>query len=423
MQTYHIITFGCQMNRSDSERAAAVFERLGYRLADSAERADIVAVNACSVRQTAINRIWGFLKKFENERNEKKMTTILTGCVLPEDRKRLSKNFDFVFNIKNLNELEMFLSGRNLYISKNYFDILPKYDNYFQSNVPIMSGCDNYCSYCAVPYVRGGESSRKIKEILAEINESAKNGCKEITLLGQNVNSFSPEDAESFSEQNPFNHAFAKLLWEVNQTVGIERILFVAAHPKDMNDEVIAAMALPKMANYLHLALQSGDNEILNAMNRKYTVEDYENIILKLGKIKPNIAIGTDIIVGFPGETREQFENTLKFYEKIKFDIAFLAMYSPRRGTVAAKLKDDVSRDEKKRRWHELQDLMEKITLKKNQKYLGTEVSVLIDKAEKDFAEGNSREMKRVRIYNSNCKKGDIVNVKIKEALTWILIV
>lgn len=423
MAKYHIITFGCQMNKSDSERIAAVFEHLNYSAVSAPQNADFVIINACSVRQTAIDRIWGLLEQFTAEKKNRKLVTILTGCILAEDKVKLREKFDFVFNIKDLAALEKFLHEKNVYTSANYFEILPKYKNNYQAFVPIMTGCNNFCSYCAVPYVRGREESRTVREILAEIKKLADSGCREVTLLGQNVNSFSPSDAGSFSKNNPFTHSFAKLLWEVNQINGLERIMFIAAHPKDMDNQVIEALALPRMMNYLHLALQSGDNEILKAMNRKYTVEDYFKIIKKVRAVRPGIAVGTDLIVGFPGETREQFENTLNIYKKIGFDIAYPAMYSPRSGTKAAELADDVSREEKKRRWHKVQDLMERTTLAMNQKYTGQEVSVLIDTVKGDWCEGNSREMKRVRIYHQPHHVGEIVKVAVKEAKMWILVV
>jgi len=409
------------MNKSDSERVSAVFEHLNYTAVSTPEEADFIVINACSVRQTAIDRIWGLLEQFGAMKKERKLMTILTGCVLEQDKARLQERFDFVFNIKNLAELETFLHEKNEYTKENYFETLPKYADNYRAFVPIMTGCNNFCSYCAVPYARGREQSRTVLEILDELKKLSVSGCKEITLLGQNVNSFKPTDVENFSKENPFAHIFAKLLWEVNQIDGLERIMFTAAHPKDMHEEVIEALALPRMMNYLHLALQSGDNEILDKMNRKYTAEDYLKIIEKVRKIKPEIAIGTDLIVGFPGETREQFENTLNIYKKIRFDIAYPAMYSPRSGTRAAELADDISCEEKKKRWHEVQDLMERTTLEINQKYNGQEVSVLIDTVKDNWCEGNSREMKRVRIYNQNYKVGEIVSVRVREAKMWIL--
>ncbi|MFH0779507.1 MAG: tRNA (N6-isopentenyl adenosine(37)-C2)-methylthiotransferase MiaB [Parcubacteria group bacterium] len=443
MPSYFIITFGCQMNKSDSERIAAVFESLGFAQARTAESADFVVVNACAVRQTAVDRAWGLVrnKKTRKQKNKKlkkqkikNQKFILTGCILDKDKVKFEKKFDFIFNIKELGKLAGFLRGNAESEFADYFAIKPKITNKFQAFVPIMTGCDNYCSYCVVPYVRGREASRPVKDVLNEIKRLVKAGGKEILILGQNVNSYNPNDehiprrssGRVFCSDNPFKNKFAKLLWEANQIDGINRIIFAASHPKDMNHDIISALALPKMMNYLHLALQSGDDEVLAKMNRQYTTDDYYAIIKKVRKIKPEIAIGTDLIVGFPGETKRQFENTLKFYDKIKFDIAFISKYSPRAGTASAKMEDEVPQAEKQRRWREVQNLMEKMVLKLNRKYVGKTMEVLIDGIfkEKDgriYSEGNSREMKRVRIY-SKLKAGDIVNVEIIEAKEWILI-
>jgi tRNA-2-methylthio-N6-dimethylallyladenosine synthase len=416
---YYIITFGCQMNKSDSERMASVFEKSGYAPASSESEADIIVVNSCSVRQAAIDRIWGLASKYEILKEGKNFKTMLTGCVLESDKSRLREKFDFVFNIKELVELERYLSRNISDEYDSYFKVRPKYSNSLQALIPIMSGCNNYCSYCAVPYVRGAEESRSIFEILKEAKDFVLSGGKEIMLLGQNVNSYCPNDLEICDSKNPFSQPFAKLLWELNQLEDLRKIHFTSAHPKDMHDDVINALGLPRMANYLHLALQSGDDDILRKMNRKYTAEKYARIIEKVRKVRPDIAVGTDIIVGFPGETIEQFQNTLNFYEMIQFDIAFLAMYSPRVGTAAAAMEDDVTRIEKKRRWHALQDLMEKITFAKNQKYVGKTVEVLIDKVTPDFCEGNSSEMKRVRFFAKSEEK--IVKVKVLKAMEWLL--
>ena len=408
---------------SDSERVAAVFEHLNYSAASQADEADVVVINACSVRQTAIARIWGLTRDLNKRRKESGLKLILTGCVLPEDRAKLAERFDLIFEIKKLGELEKFLHQTQDFVGENYFNVLGKADSPFSRFVPIMTGCDNYCSYCAVPYVRGREQSRPVKDVLAEIKALVRVGAKEICLLGQNVNSYDPPDKESFSAANPFKHDFAKLLWEVNRLDGVWRINFSASHPKDVSAEMIEALKLPKQLNYLHLAIQSGDDDVLRDMNRKYTAADFEKLIQRIRIARPDIAIGTDIIVGFPGETREQFEHTLRLYERVRFDIAYLAMYSPRAGTAAAKLVDDVPHEEKKRRWHELQELMEKIVLEKNQKYVGQEVELLVDKVEKAFVEGNSREMKRVRVVGAaDLKLGDIVRVNVNEAKRWILI-
>lgn len=415
---YQIITFGCQMNHSDSQRIGSVLDNLGLQPAQNKDQADVVVINACSVRQTAIDRIWGLVN---NLSKRPEVIKILTGCLLPKDRQEFKKHFDLVFDINNIEQLQKYFSLKKLNY-KNYFDLLPNYDSSFSALVPIMTGCNNFCSYCAVPYVRGREISRPVSQILAEVRKLASKNYLQITLLGQNVNSYQPQDIKNFSQQNPFTHNFAKLLWEINQIPEIKRIHFTSSHPKDMFDEVIKALKLPKMVNYLHLALQSGDDEILQKMNRKYSVKDYLQIIKKVRKIKPDIAIGTDLIVGFPGETEKQFKNTLKIYKKINFDIAYIAMYSPREKTAAANLDDNISHLEKKKRWHILQDLMEKITLKKNKKYIGKKISVLVDNFEKGYCQGNSLEQKKVRFASDKDLTGQMVDVKITQAKEWLLL-
>ncbi len=417
---YHIITFGCQMNKADSERVAAVLTCAGYSFTAESTKADIIVINACSVRQTAIDRIWGMIKNYQDKREAGKLKTILTGCLLPQDKEKLETKFDFVFNIKNLSELEDYLGIKNE-STEDYLDFVPQYSNAYQASIPIMTGCNNFCSYCAVPYARGREVSRSVKSILSEIKALVKNGYHDVTLLGQNVNSFLPMDKKSFSRANPFTQPFAKLLWEINQIDGIERIWFMSAHPKDMCDDVIQALGLPKMLNYLHLAMQSGDNTVLKRMNRQYTIAQYKKIIKQVRTVRPNIALGTDIIVGFPGETKEQFENTLKAYKELDFDISFHSKYSPRKGTVSATFVDDVSREEKVQRWQKIQALMEKQTLRKNKTYKNQTVSVLVDKFYKGYNEGNSREMKRVRFKSPKSYLGKIVEVKINKPMAWML--
>ncbi|OGF42606.1 tRNA (N6-isopentenyl adenosine(37)-C2)-methylthiotransferase MiaB [Candidatus Falkowbacteria bacterium RIFOXYD2_FULL_39_16] len=417
---YYIITHGCQMNKSDSERVATVLREIGYRPALKESEADLVVVVACSVRQAAVDRIYGKARALAKLKiTNPYFVSVLTGCVLPRDKRKLAEKFDYVFSIDKISDLKSEIL--NLKSNENdYFKIKASHSNDFSAFVPIMTGCNNFCSYCAVPYVRGREESRGVKDILREIKGLAKTGYSEVILLGQNVNTYNPKDVKSFSKNNPYKDYFAALLWEINQIKGIERIFFTAPHPKDMSDEVISALALPKMLNYLHLPVQSGDDEILKKMNRNYTASDYLKLVKKIKKIRPNISLGTDIIVGFPGETKKQFQNTVELYKKADFDISYHAMYSPRVGTVAAKMKDNVSRQEKKRRWNVLQKLMEKNTFKKNQIYLGNIVSVLVDGYEKGCYVGNSREMKRVR-FKGDGVIGKMFNIKIEKAHTWIL--
>ncbi|MFH0988361.1 MAG: MiaB/RimO family radical SAM methylthiotransferase [Parcubacteria group bacterium] len=369
---YHIITFGCQMNESDSERIAAVFERLGYKSTDKPETAGVVVINACSVRQKAVDKIWGMVgslkKRSAGQYSVRKSTSqqlnqcnrinapilVLTGCVLPADRNRFGRKVDLIFKANELKKLEGFLKAKRKVdgpiVQGMGLPIKPKNKTAY---VPIMNGCNNFCSYCVVPYVRGRETSRKVQDILRDVKRAVKSGQGDITLLGQNVNSYNPAEQKKCSS-NPFKNKFASLLYEINQMKGVDRVSFLTSHPKDMNDEIIKALVLPKMSNYLHLALQSGDDVILKKMNRGYTAADYVGIIKKVRLIRPDMEIGTDILVGFPGETKKQFENTVKLCKKIRFNVVFLAMYSERKGTAAAKMKDDIPIEEKKRRWKEL---------------------------------------------------------------------
>jgi len=431
---YFIITYGCQMNKSDSERVAAVLQKIGYRPARSESQADLIVLVACSVRQAAVDRIYGMTKHFEEWKKKRPVITVLTGCVARTDKKKLKNRFDLILGIdewakitnyklqvtNQIQNLKSKIQNQECALDNDYFHIQPRYAEKFRAFVPIMTGCNNFCSYCVVPYVRGREVSRDVIDVLDEVKKLAKKGCLEITLLGQNVNAYKPKDSH-FKKECPYKHPFAALLWEINQIPGLERIHFTAPHPRDMTDEVIDALTLPKMVNYLHLPVQAGDDEVLKRMNRSYTAADYLKLVKKIRKKKPGIAIGTDIIVGFPGETKKQFENTVKLYKKADFDIAYLAMYSPREGTEAAKLKDDVPREEKKRRWNVLQNLMKKITLEKNQKYIGKIVSVLVDEHKNGQCVGNSREMKRVRFPGKKNMVGKIFDVKIKRAFEWIL--
>lgn len=409
------------MNKSDSERVATVLEKMGYEAVHEAAGTDLIVVVACSVRQAAVDRIYGQARIFAKmKRNKPGLFTVLTGCLLRSDKKKFLGKFDAVLDIKQITNIKEFQAECQNF-NTHYFKIEPRYSTQYSAFVPIMTGCNNFCSYCAVPYVRGREASRDISEVLAEVKNLAKKGCLEITFLGQNVNAYRPADTKNFSKKNPYKHPFAALLWEANRISGIKRIHFTAPHPRDMKDEVIDSLALPKMVNYLHLPLQAGDDKILKKMNRSYTAVDYLKLVKKIRKKKPGIALGTDIIVGFPGETKKAFQNTVELYKKANFDIAYLAVYSPRQGTAAAKMKDDVPRAEKKRRWRVLQDLMEKIVLEKNQKYVGKNVSVLVDKYKDGKCIGNSREMKMVRFPGKKNMVGKILNVKVVKAFEWIL--
>lgn len=354
---YYLKTYGCQMNVSDSERITSVLESLNFKEVPEKKKADLVIINVCSVRQSAIDRVYGLIRNLA-KLNKK---IILTGCILPIDKKKLKDKVDLIFEIKDLPKLpdkltKIFRLNRfsGISFSKFYLTIAPKHQSFSYAYVPISTGCDNFCSYCVVPYTRGKENYRPAKEIISEVKKLIKRGYKEIILLGQNVNSY-----YSFIKIKKIN--FPKLLKILNDIPGNFYLQFLTSHPKDVSNELIETIAkCDKIRKSLHLPIQSGDNEILKKMNRGYTKEKYKELVGKIRKKIPNISISTDIIVGFPEETKKQFENTVKLCKEIKFDKAYIAQYSSRFGTAASRLKDNVSLKEKKQRWKILDDLINK---------------------------------------------------------------
>lgn len=352
---------------------------MGYVLGTQKE-ADVIIIIACSVRQKAVDRVWGKLRYWKRINSKAKI--ILTGCVLDQDKKRILEKVDCIIDSKKIDkELPKQLSAFNYQLSvlkgqTNQKRLKAESCKLKTSFVPIMFGCNNFCSYCAVPYTRGREVSRPQKEIIAEINELVKNGAKHITLLGQNVNSY---QLKSKNAKVKTKSDFVILLKGIEKIDGVEKISFLTSHPKDMSNELIEWINnSPKFSGELHLPMQSGDNEILRKMNRNYTVEHYLKIIKKLSafshqlsarscNLKANppaggrkLYLSTDVIVGFPDETEEQFKNTYKICKQIGFDKAYISQFSPRAGTPAAKMPDSVSPTEKKRRWEKLNNLINK---------------------------------------------------------------
>lgn len=442
---YHIITFGCQMNKNDSERMESILCNMGLDSVGTPEDADVIIMNSCSVRDSAEDRIFGGARNFAKlKKNKPNLIVVVTGCMPGRDKdKKLFEKLqkvDLYFPTADMVKLPDMLCKlnpdfRKINLDSEYLKITPKYKNNYQAFIPIQTGCDHFCTYCAVPYARGREKNRPLKDILEEIKKLAKNGCKEITLLGEIVNHYTAPrlpclarpggqvDPEFFSEDNPYKkNDFAKLLWEVNQIDGIERIHWTGPHPIYMDDEVIDALTLPKQINFLHLPVQSGSTEVLRKMNRKHDRGFFIDLIKKIKSKKPDISIGTDIIVGFCGETLKEFQDTVDMYRECDFDISYPAKYSTRSGTVADKaFKDDVSVEEKKRRWFVLQDLMEEITYKKNQEFIGKTVSVLVERCKDGICAGNSSEMRLTHFPGDESFIGQIVEVKIKKADTWLL--
>lgn len=411
VKRYHLIVFGCQMNIADAERVASVVESAGYEKTDEMATADLILVVMCSIRQSAVDRIHYLAQKFEILKKEnKKLKTVLTGCILEKDKKVFIDGFDIVLDISDIRRIPKLLGvEKKVNKIKDYLDIAPKSFNKFSANVPIMTGCNNFCSYCVVPYVRQREVSRSVKDIIKEVKNHIKNGAKEIWLLGQNVNSYKP--------------SFPKLLKEVNKIPSDFWIRFTSSHPKDFSDELIKAMAsCKKVTPYINLPVQSGDDKILKAMNRHYTITEYKKKILKLRKAIPNIALSTDIILGFPGETKQQFNNTVKLFREIKYDLAYINKYSPRSGTSAFKLKDNVSVEEKKRREKVLTDVLKQTALAGSKKMIGKETIVLInEKTKNGIYFGKNEHYKTVKVQSDKNIIGQLVRVKITAVAPFTL--
>jgi len=445
------------MNKSDSERIATILEKIGYKSASRENEADLILINMCSVRQSAVDRVYGLIQKLKNLKTKKPgLKTILTGCILKEDKRKFKKGFDLILNIKNLPKWPNLLvpnsHDRALY-ELEYLNIQPKYQTNFRAFVPIMTGCNNFCSFCVVPYTRGREVSRPAKDILCEvknlierganpIRNAISNGAREIWLLGQNVNSYQSIGKNSSAAASAKADKIVKfhdLLKMINEIPGNFWIRFTSPHPKDFSDELINTMAkCQRVTPYLNLPVQSGDDEILKKMNRPYTVNQYKDLVKKIRDkfaliregLERGVAISTDIIVGFPGETKKQFENTVKLFKEIKFDMAYIAEYSPRPGTAAEKLKDDVPKKEKERRYKILTEVLKETALENNKKFVGKEIEVLIERQgirnKKQVYFGKTRTYKTVKIqldpkpYTLNANLiGNFVKVKIIDALPW----
>ncbi|MEZ0535823.1 tRNA (N6-isopentenyl adenosine(37)-C2)-methylthiotransferase MiaB [Caldicellulosiruptoraceae bacterium PP1] len=430
---YHIITYGCQMNVHDSEKLAGMLNSMAYEETDNINEANLVIFNTCAVREHAESRVYGNigpLKKYKEKKDE--FIIAVCGCMPQQSgvAEKIAKLFpfiDIIFGTKNLYRFPEMLY--NAFISnKTIIDVRDDEDVVVEgvpvarkegvsAFVNIIYGCNNYCTYCIVPYVRGRERSRKSDEIIFEIENLAQSGVKEVTLLGQNVNSYGKDLDENIS--------FAKLLSMVNDINGIERIRFVTSHPKDLSDELIDAMAnLDKVCEHIHLPIQSGSSRILKEMNRKYTKEDYLKLIEKLKYKVKDIAITTDIIVGFPGEEEEDFQETLDVVKKVQFDSAFTFIYSKRKGTKAAELENQVPDDIKHNRFNRLLDVVEDIALNKNKKLIGKTFEVLVDGYSKknNLLTGRTRTNKLVNLKGSTDLMYKNVNVYITDATQhWLL--
>ena len=430
-QKYFLRTYGCQMNVHDGEEIAARLETLGFTPTEKLEEADIVILNTCAIRENAHDKLYGFLGrcKHEKEKNNKDLIIGICGCMAQEENvvEELMKKHpyvDIVFGTHNIHELQDLILERkekpNIKVysceGKVYENVPYKRDSEIKAWVNIQYGCDKFCTYCIVPYTRGKQRSRKSSEILKEVQELKDKGYKEITLLGQNVNAYGKELKDELS--------FAELLKAVSD-IGIPRVRFVTSHPWDFTDEMIKVIAEKEnIMPYIHLPLQSGSSRILKLMGRRYTKEEYLELFNKIRTKIKNATITTDIIVGFPNETEEDFNETLEVVDKCKFDGAFTFIYSPREGTPASKIKDSITLEEKEKRLHMLNEKINNYSLESNKRFLNKIVKVLvlgINEKDKNKVYGYTEEMKLVNIDAPKNTIGQIINVKIDDAKSFSL--
>ena len=430
-KTYHIITYGCQMNVHDSENISAIMEDLGYTKNENMDKSDVIILNTCAIRENAHNKVTGMLGRIKHLKETRpEIITMLCGCMAQEEGianmlKDKYKWVNIVFGTHNIHMIPTYLLN-NLKeqtqelevfsIEGNVYEGIPvKRDSKYTAWVNIMYGCDKFCTYCIVPYTRGKQRSRLNIDIINEVKELVKDGYKEVTLLGQNVNAYG-KDLDT-------NYTFANLLEDVAKT-NIDRIRFVTSHPWDFTDEMIEVISkYDNIMPYIHLPIQSGSDEILKKMGRKYTIKEYTTLFNKLKSKIPNVSISTDIIVGFPNETEEDFNATLDIVRKLRYDLAYTFIYSKREGTPASKMEDTITLETKKERLAKLNELVNECAKENNMKYLNKEVKVLLtDHSDKlDNLSGYTDTMKLVNVKADDKYLGKIVNVKITDAKTWSL--
>jgi len=430
---YHLKTYGCQGNLADSEKMAGLLEKMGYQKTDNDETADVIIFNTCAIRENAENRVFGELGRIKNLKKLKpSLIMALCGCMAQEEKvvEALKKKYpqvDIVFGTHNIHKLPLYLEEaiskqeRVIEVFSYEGDIVEEVpvvrDHNRRAWVNIMYGCDEFCTYCIVPYTRGKERSRLPEDIIKEVEALASEGYVEVTLLGQNVNAYGKDLLDR-------NYTFANLLEDLSK-INIKRIRYTTSHPRDLDDETIRMMGIGKnIMPHLHLPVQSGSNDILKKMNRKYTKEEYLEKIRKLRESCPSISITTDIIVAFPGETEEDFEETLDLVRKAEFEGAFTFIYSPREGTPAAKYQNDLTEAEKKERLLTLNKLINEGYAKGNKRFEGETVEVLVegvsDKNE-NVLTGYTPNNKLVNFEGPKDLIGSLVTVKVEKAFSWHL--
>ena len=427
---YMILTYGCQMNVHDSEYISGIMEDIGYIKTEEMDEADVIIVNTCAIRENAHNKAEGMLGRIKHLKEEKdNIVVIFCGCMAQEEglvnKIKDYKWIDIICGTHNYHKIPEYLDEyykkndlvREVFsIEGNVYENIPvNRDSKYTAWVNIQYGCDKFCTYCIVPYTRGKQRSRRPEDIIDEVRELYNNGYQEVTLLGQNVNAYGKDLEEEYD--------FATLLGEVSQT-GIPRIRFMTSHPWDFTDKMIEVIGkCDNIMPYVHLPIQSGSDRILKLMGRKYTVSEYLELVKKIREKVKNVSITTDIIVGFPGETEEDFLKTIDVVNEVKYDLAYTFIFSPREGTPAAKMKDEVSMEEKKERLARLNALINKYALISNEKMKDKTVDVLIvsESDKKDKYMGYTENMKLVNVDCGSEFLGKIVPVKITEAKTWSL--
>ena len=446
---YFLLPLGCQMNQSDTERVKTVLQGMGFKPTDNEDEATILGIIACSVRQKGIDKVYSRIKKWNETKNNRNCITFVSGCVLPADRERFLKLFDLVFTMNDLPDLPDMIRQYGVIVPMNqqanksitlaqqpkaksqkpivqinpsanmdrFWIINPDHISDFEAFIPIQNGCNKFCTYCAVPYTRGREVSRKSDDIIAELKDLVAKDYKSITLLGQNVNSYGLDKkgeeinfAELLRRIGEFGNSVDKEFW----------VYFTSPHPRDMSDEVIEVISQYKcLGKQIHLPIQSGDDAMLQRMNRKHNLEDYRHIIHTIRRLLPEATIFTDIIVGFTGETEEEFENSRKAMEEFKYNMAYIAQYSVRPGAVASTWADDVPKATKKARYHILTDELMKHSLTYNQGLIGKTLKVLVNGIDRNssYLTGHT-EGKIVIRFRSDDKNliGKIVNVEVTSA-------
>lgn len=410
MPQYHIWTIGCQMNKAESERLGSYLEQLGYQPVATAEGADLILLNSCVVRGSAESRVLNKLSALKSlKRLRPGLTLAVTGCLVDSDVSQLKKSFPYVDYFFKPGDEPSWLEKQDRLPA-----FLPQHPSP-STFVPIIQGCDNFCTYCIVPYRRGREKSRPVAEIVGEVKELVSRRVKEIILLGQNV--------DSYGHDLPDSPDLAYLLGELNAITGLARIRFLTNHPKDMSLKLIEAIArLDKVCEQLSLPVQSGDNDILKMMRRGYTVEQYCQLITEIRRRIPGVALSTDVIVGFPGESEPQFQQTLNLLSELRFDTVHVACYSPRPGTIAAReYEDNVPSAEKKRRLNIIEQLQEKVATEINAEVLGKAVEVLVEGRERGKWQGRTRSGKLVFFGGNGDYLGQLVMVTIEKTSPWSL--